>query len=270
MFDSCPFCNFKNSIRATFLFDNEFCFCVELHDPVLVGSCMIIPKAHKVTVFDLCPKEWEATKCLVDRVKEYVDAKYKPDGYSVGWNCGETGGQTVFHAHLHIIPRYADEPCAGRGIRGWIKREENRRPSLGMFCDIKNELDNPIVRKLVSESASDQSEEAMDRRAAEFKRRGDMHLYGWLEGGEILGVCGVEVCLDCVVINNIAVDPSARNRGIGKAMMAAVQRKYKTTIKAETDDDAVEFYVKCGFDVEGFIKTYGGVGYQRYSCVLRY
>jgi len=139
-----------------------------------------------------------------------------------------------------------------------------------MLCDIKNELDNPFVRKLVSESASDQSEEAMDRRAAEFKRRSDMHLYGWLEGGEILGVCGVEVCLDCVVINNIAVDPSARNRGIGKAMMAAVQRKYKTTIKAETDDDAVEFYVKCGFDVEGFIKTYGGVGYQRYSCVLRY
>ncbi|MCL2603548.1 MAG: HIT domain-containing protein, partial [Defluviitaleaceae bacterium] len=87
----------------------------------------IIPKAHKVTVFDLSFEEWEATKQLIDRVKCYLDEKYKPDGYNVGWNCGEAGGQHVFHAHLHIIPRHADEPYAGRGIRNWIKREENRR-----------------------------------------------------------------------------------------------------------------------------------------------
>ena len=47
----------------------------------------------------------------------------------MGWNCGEAGGQDVFHAHLHIIPRHSDEPYAGRGIRNWIKREENKRPS---------------------------------------------------------------------------------------------------------------------------------------------
>ena len=80
------------------------------------------------TVFDLSAEEWVATKELIDRAKAYVDSKYNPDGYNVGWNCGDAGGQDVFHAHLHIIPRHADEPFAGRGIRSWIKREENRRP----------------------------------------------------------------------------------------------------------------------------------------------
>ena len=126
--DLCPFCNFKSDEYGAFLFDNEFCVCIELNEPILVGSCMIIPKAHKVTVFDLCLEEWEATKQLIDRVKYYLDTKYKPDGYTVGWNCGEAGGQHIFHTHLHIIPRYADEPYAGRGIRSWIKNEENKRP----------------------------------------------------------------------------------------------------------------------------------------------
>ena len=125
---SCIFCNYKNDKKGTFLFENHYCVCIEQPEPILIGSCIIIPKAHKVTVFDLSAKEWEATKQLIDKVKSYLDEKYNPDGYNVGWNCGEAGGQDVFHAHLHIIPRYADEPYAGRGIRNWIKREENKRP----------------------------------------------------------------------------------------------------------------------------------------------
>ena len=127
--NTCPFCNFKTDKRGTFLFDNEFCVCIELNEPILAGSCMIIPKAHKLTPFDLDFHEWKATKQLIDRLKQYLDTKYKPDGYTVGWNCGEAGGQHVFHAHLHIIPRYTDEPYAGRGIRSWIKSEENKRPT---------------------------------------------------------------------------------------------------------------------------------------------
>ena len=139
-----------------------------------------------------------------------------------------------------------------------------------MFCDIINELENPTVRKLVSESAYDQSIEATDRRMEEFRNREDLRLYGWIENDEILGTCGVEVHSDCVVIRNIAVDPNVRKRGIGKAMITAVQQKYKTTVKAETDDGAVEFYRKCGFETEGFIKTYSSGECQRYKCVLHF
>ena len=126
--DNCIFCNYKNDKHGTFLFENDYCVCIEQPEPVLVGSCIIIPKAHRVTVFDLNAEEWAATKELIDRAKAYIDSKYNPDGYNMGWNCGDAGGQDVFHAHLHIIPRHVDEPYAGRGIRSWIKREKNRRP----------------------------------------------------------------------------------------------------------------------------------------------
>ena len=127
--ENCIFCNIKTNENEIFLFENNYCLCVDQqHKDILVGSCIIIPKAHRETVFDLTFEEWEATKQLMDKLKKYLDDKYKPDGYNVGWNCGAAGGQDVFHAHLHIIPRHADEPRAGNGIRHWIKQKENKRP----------------------------------------------------------------------------------------------------------------------------------------------
>jgi len=126
--DKCIFCDYKNDKKGTFLFDNEYCVCMEQNEEILIGSCLIIPKDHKKDLFDLTHEEWEATKELIDEVKQYLDKKYNPDGYNVGWNCGKVGGQHVFHSHLHIVPRYADEPYAGKGIRNIIAREENRRP----------------------------------------------------------------------------------------------------------------------------------------------
>lgn len=137
-----------------------------------------------------------------------------------------------------------------------------------MFIDIKNELDNPTVRKLVSESAWDNSTEAMGKKAAEIRRREDLHLYGWIENDEVLGVCGVVIHSNWVEIYNIAVAPNVRNHGIGKAMITALQQKYKTTVKAETDDDTVGFYQKCGFKTEAFMKTYNTGECRRYECVL--
>jgi diadenosine tetraphosphate (Ap4A) HIT family hydrolase len=94
---------------------------------VLTGSGLVIPKAHRETVFDLTEAEWSATFALLLRVKDRLDRLHAPQGYNVGWNAGSVGGQEVFHAHLHVIPRFADEPYAGRGIRYWLKQEANRR-----------------------------------------------------------------------------------------------------------------------------------------------
>lgn len=125
--DRCVFCHYNSDDRGTILFQNEHCVCIELNDNVLIGSCIVIPKRHAAAMFDLSPQEWEATKLLADQTKAYLDERYRPDGYNVGWNIGEAAGQEVFHAHMHIIPRYADEPLAGKGIRHWIKQECNKR-----------------------------------------------------------------------------------------------------------------------------------------------
>jgi len=114
-------------------FENESMMAVRsnnLKNNTLVGSFVIIPKSQVGSPFELSDKEWEDTKLLMREVKAYIDKKYKPDGYNVGWNVGVAGGQEIAHAHLHIIPRYNDEPYAGKGIRYWFKQPDNVRKSL--------------------------------------------------------------------------------------------------------------------------------------------
>jgi diadenosine tetraphosphate (Ap4A) HIT family hydrolase len=95
---------------------------------VLPCSGVIVPRRRVETAFDLSPAEILATFELLGRVKAYLDAIIKPDGYSLGWNCYPVAGQVDPHAHLHVIPRFADEPKAGHGIRYHLKRADNRRP----------------------------------------------------------------------------------------------------------------------------------------------
>jgi len=97
-------------------------------DKTLIGSFVVVPKSYVSSPFELCEQEWADTKKMIDIIKEYIDDKYEPDGYTIGWNVGPVAGQTVPYAHLHIIPRHKDEPFAGKGIRYWIKKSENTRP----------------------------------------------------------------------------------------------------------------------------------------------
>ena len=124
----CPFCAIN---PARTLIEGERCLFVDTGDPVLIGSGLIVPRAHRETVFELTPAEWSETFVLLHEARALLDRRYQPAGYNVGWNCGAAGGQEVFHAHLHIIPRFEDEPLAGRGIRYALKQPENRRPIRG-------------------------------------------------------------------------------------------------------------------------------------------
>ena len=101
-----------------------------LKNNTLIGSYVIIPKSQISSPFDLTQKEWNDTFLLMNEIKSYLDSKYKPDGYNLGWNVGKVAGQEISHAHFHIIPRYNDEPYAGKGIRYWFKQPENIRNSL--------------------------------------------------------------------------------------------------------------------------------------------
>lgn len=121
----CAFCDLSDE---TVLAEGEHCVAIDARDRVLSGAAMIIPRAHRATPFDLTAEEWAETHRLVVETKAILDAAHRPDGYNLGWNCGQVAGQTVLHAHLHVMPRWADEPLAGHGIRHYFKRTPNRRP----------------------------------------------------------------------------------------------------------------------------------------------
>ena len=114
-------------------FENDSMVAVKsnnLKNNTLIGSYVIIPKSEVGSPFELSDKEWADSKSLMLEVKNYIDKKYAPDGYNIGWNVGKVAGQEVAHAHMHIIPRFADEPLAGKGLRYWFKQPENIRASL--------------------------------------------------------------------------------------------------------------------------------------------
>lgn len=123
----CPFCNLELIPEQRIVLANESCLFLQMPQEVLLGSGVIVPRAHRETVFDLTPDEWLDTYDLLRDVKALLDEEYSPDGYNVGWNVGSVGGQHIFHAHFHVIPRFADEPFAGKGIRHWLKQPANLR-----------------------------------------------------------------------------------------------------------------------------------------------
>jgi len=127
---ACPFCDPQEADGQCVVLENTHCWFIQQPQPVLVGSGIIVPKQHRETVFDLREAEWAATFDLLRQAKHKLDAEHHPDGYNVGWNNGAVAGQSVFHVHLHVIPRFADEPLAGKGIRYWIKQPANQRSTI--------------------------------------------------------------------------------------------------------------------------------------------
>jgi histidine triad (HIT) family protein len=125
-------CNLASEPDQQVVLSNSYCYFLQLEQSKvkggqLEGAGLIVPKVHRETVFDLTEEEWLATYSLLQKVKQYLDKEHSPDGYNLGWNCGKIGGQHIFHAHLHVMPRYKDELLAGKGIRYLFKSEENRR-----------------------------------------------------------------------------------------------------------------------------------------------
>ena len=85
------------------------------------GHVLIVPVRHVANYFGTTRDEKLAMLELLERAKVLVDEKFAPAAYNVGINIGETAGQTIMHAHMHLIPRYtADVKNPRGGVRGVI------------------------------------------------------------------------------------------------------------------------------------------------------
>ncbi len=114
----CPFCDrvalgdVHETLRAAVSFPDNY--------PVSLGHTLIVPKRHEPNLFDLTGQErldmWE----LVDVVQHRLDTDLRPDGFNIGVNVGEAAGQTVGHAHIHVIPRFDGDVEDPRGGIRWI------------------------------------------------------------------------------------------------------------------------------------------------------
>lgn len=117
----CPFCQ-----PADVLLENDLAYAIRDTHPASPGHLLILPRRHVADWFETTAPERAAIMALADAARARLDAEFHPDGYNLGINVGEAAGQTIFHVHLHLIPRYRGDVEKPRGgVRGVIPDKQN-------------------------------------------------------------------------------------------------------------------------------------------------
>jgi len=111
--EHCIFC--AEVVGRAFL-QNDLAYAVRDGFPVTDGHCLIIPFRHVETYFDMSESEVLACNKLLFQVKqELLSTDSNIGGFNIGVNSGEVAGQTIFHCHIHLIPRRVGDVENPRG-----------------------------------------------------------------------------------------------------------------------------------------------------------
>lgn len=117
---NCIFCKIANGQipSKTIYEDGDFRVILDL-GPATRGHALILPKRHFPNLYELPDELAGKAMILAKKLASDINGKLKCDGFNIVQNNGETAGQTVFHFHMHLIPRYKDD---NQKI-GWIPGE---------------------------------------------------------------------------------------------------------------------------------------------------
>jgi len=121
--ETCPFCL---GAFSNILIDGNYAYVVNDNYPVSAHHSLVITKRHCENYFDLASHELqEIHELLKKRRIQILDEDNTVTGFNIGVNIGETGGQSVFHLHFHLIPRRKGD-CENPkgGVRGVIPEKQ--------------------------------------------------------------------------------------------------------------------------------------------------
>ncbi|MGG3449511.1 HIT family protein [Domibacillus aminovorans] len=105
--NDCIFCKIVNGdIPSAKVYEDEHVYAFLDISQVTKGHTLVIPKVHKENIFELMPNMTAPLFESVKKVADAIQATFSPKGLNLLNNNGETAGQTVFHYHIHLIPRY--------------------------------------------------------------------------------------------------------------------------------------------------------------------
>jgi diadenosine tetraphosphate (Ap4A) HIT family hydrolase len=120
---NCPFCQvLDDQIRHQNAAGSSFRDAYPISD----GHTLVVPRKHVASLFDLPAEEYAALWGLVAEVRSRLQTEFQPAGFNIGVNDGLAAGQTVAHAHIHVIPRYNGDVADPRGGIRWIIPEKAR------------------------------------------------------------------------------------------------------------------------------------------------
>jgi diadenosine tetraphosphate (Ap4A) HIT family hydrolase len=114
---TCPFCPVSPD---RIILANEHAVAFRDGYPVAEGHTLVVPRQHVASVFDLGPADQAALWQLVGQAREQLKDELHPDAFTIGINDGVAAGQTVPHAHVHVIPRWTSDVPDPRGGVRWV------------------------------------------------------------------------------------------------------------------------------------------------------
>lgn len=114
--DKCLFCEIQRNDRERIISENQLAYSVRDGFPVTRHHTLFIPKRHTLDFFGLTSEELVAIQGLINEQRQLiVSLDPTVNGFNVGINCGEVAGQTIWHCHVHLIPRREGDVKAPKG-----------------------------------------------------------------------------------------------------------------------------------------------------------
>lgn len=119
---NCIFCKIiAGEIPSVKIYEDEHVFAFMDIMPLSKGHTLLIPKTHREFVYDLAPEEAANLFSVAPKIAKAIKETFQPEGMNLLNNNGAKAGQSVFHFHLHFIPRYGESD--GFGAK-WITKEK--------------------------------------------------------------------------------------------------------------------------------------------------
>lgn len=125
--ENCIFCKLANGEipSATIYEDEEFRVILDLN-PAAKGHALILPKEHAANIFEIPEDREMRAFALAKKLGTKMKEALKCDGFNVVQNNGTAAGQTVFHFHIHLIPRYENDGAGITWPQGTLSEEDKR------------------------------------------------------------------------------------------------------------------------------------------------
>jgi len=116
----CLFCNIvAGTISSQKIYEGEHTYAFLDIKPVHIGHTLVVPKHHTEDIFSIEAADWRAVNEVVRKLAPIIREATGADGINIIMNNKKSAGQLIDHAHVHIVPRFADD-----GMRGLPQRDE--------------------------------------------------------------------------------------------------------------------------------------------------
>ena len=123
--DDCIFCKITNGeIPSATVYEDSICRVILDVNPANKGHALIIPKEHFDNIYSMDAETAAKIFTIATEVAKAQKAELNPDGLNILQNNGEAAGQTVFHFHMHLVPRYIKDNVTMTWIPGKADTEE--------------------------------------------------------------------------------------------------------------------------------------------------